>query len=242
MQLNDDVHVLVLPMVRDGQTFPLNLSLIRDQAHGATLVDTGLPGQDGAIAAAMAEAGLGVQDLKRIVLTHQDVDHVGSLHTLRQASGARVLAHEIEAPFIDGTRVPRFAKPEVLAERPQFRALIESIRPTPVDERLQDGATLDLAGGVRVVFTPGHTPGHMCLLLQRTGTLIAGDALTASEGRLEGPNPAATMDMQAAARSVRALAAFDVRAIVCYHGGVVDDHAGEQLRRVAGELEATQPG
>jgi glyoxylase-like metal-dependent hydrolase (beta-lactamase superfamily II) len=242
MQLNDDVHVLVLPMVRDGQTFPLNLSLIVDQANGATLVDAGLPGQDGAIAAALSETGVGVQDLKRIVLTHQDVDHVGSLHTLRETSGARVLAHEVEAPFIDGTRVPRFARPEVLAQRPQFRALVESIRPTPVDERLQDGATLDLAGGVRVVFTPGHTPGHMCLLLERTGTLIAGDALTASEGRLQGPNPDATMDMPAAARSVRALAAFDVKAIVCYHGGVVNENASDQLRRVADELEANQPG
>src|SRR5207248_5736157 len=107
--LNDDLYMLALPMQRDGQTFDLNLSLVLDPAHGPTLVDAGLPGQQGAIATALAEAGVGVQDLARIVLTHQDVDHVGSLHELVRASGARVLAHEVEAPFIDGSERPRFA-------------------------------------------------------------------------------------------------------------------------------------
>jgi glyoxylase-like metal-dependent hydrolase (beta-lactamase superfamily II) len=236
MQLNDDIYVLAVPMVRDGQSFPLNLSLILDAAHGPTLVDTGLPGQQDAIAALLAEAGVQVQDLKRIILTHQDIDHVGSLHDLVQSSGARVLAHTTEVPFIDGTQPPRFARPEVLAQRPELRAVAERFQPTPVDEPLQDGARLDLAGGVRVVFTPGHTPGHMCLYLERSKTLIAGDALTSSEGQLQGPNVGATPDMPTASDSVRKLAELDVRAIVCYHGGVVQDDANGQLRRVAQEL------
>jgi glyoxylase-like metal-dependent hydrolase (beta-lactamase superfamily II) len=237
VQLNEDVHVLPLSMVRDGQTFTYNLSLILDADNGPTLVDTGLPGQVADIAARLGEAGVRVGDLKRIILTHQDIDHVGSLHPLAQASGARVLAHEVEVPFIDGTGVARFARPQMLEARPEMRAIVERIRPTPVDEPLQDGARLDLAGGVRIVFTPGHTVGHLCLYLERTGTVIAGDALTAAEGRLQGPNPQATDDMPTASASVRKLAELDgVRAIVCYHGGVVDDDAGAQLRRVADEL------
>ena len=239
MQLNDDVRVLALPMVRDGQTNHLNLSLIVDPVHGPTLVDTGLPGQLDAIAAALGEAGVGVADLKRIVLTHQDIDHVGSLRDLVDASGARVLAHEVEAPFIDGSRPARFATPEMLAQRPELRAIVERMRPAPVDEPVQDGARLDLAGGVRVVATPGHTVGHMCLYLERTGTVIAGDALTAGDGRLQGPSPNATSDMATASRSVAKLADLDVRVIVCYHGGVVRDDAGGQLRRVAEELAST---
>ncbi len=238
MQLNDDVHVLPLSIVRDGQTFAYNVSLILDVVHGPTLVDTGLPGQVDAIAAGLAEAGVRVGDLKRIVLTHQDIDHVGSLHGLVQASGARVLAHEVEVPFIDGTGVPRYARPELLEARPELRIIAERMRPTLVDEPLQDGSRLDVAGGVRVVFTPGHTVGHICLYLERSRTVIAGDALTASEGRLQGPNPGATSDMATAAKSVRKLAEHDVDAIVCYHGGVVDDDASGQLRRVADELAA----
>lgn len=236
MQLNDDVYVLPLSMVRDGQTHTYNPSLILDPALGPTLVDTGLPGQLDQIARALAPAGVQVSDLKRIVLTHQDVDHVGSLHDLVQASGAQVLAHEIEVPFIDGTERPRFARPEVLAARPELRAVFERLRPTPVDEPLQDGGRLDVAGGVRVVFTPGHTIGHICLYLERSGTVIAGDALTASEGRLHGPNQNATSDMATATRSLQRLAELDVRTIVCYHGGVVRDDPGGQLRRVTEEL------
>jgi glyoxylase-like metal-dependent hydrolase (beta-lactamase superfamily II) len=237
MKLNDDLYVLPLPIERDGQTMFLNTSLVLDAAQGPALVDTGLPGQHDAVGAALAEAGLSVADLRRIILTHQDIDHVGSLHALAQASGARVLAHAVEAPFIDGTRPPRFATPEMLAQRPELRPIVERFRYTPVDEQLEDGSRLDLAGGVRVIFTPGHTPGHMCLYHERSGTLIAGDSLTAEAGKLMGPNPGATPDMALAMQSVRKLAELDVRAIVCYHGGVVADGAGEQLRRLAGAAE-----
>ena len=236
MRLDEGVYVLPVPIVRDGQTVFFNASLILDAAQGATLVDTGLPGQTGAIADLLAEAGVRLSDLRRIILTHQDIDHVGSLHDLARASGARVLAHSVETPYIDGTQPPRFARPEILAQRPEMRALAERFQFTPVDEQLEDGARLDLAGGVRVVFTPGHTPGHMCLYLERSKILIAGDALTSNEGQLAGPNPAATSDMPTASRSVRRLAELDVRAIVCYHGGVVSREANEQLRHVAQEL------
>jgi len=233
MRLNDDVHVLEVPVELAGQRFPVSLSLVVDPAMGATLVDAGGPGSSSAIVGVLAEAGVGMGDLRRIVLTHQDLDHVGSLSALARASGARVLAHEAEAPFIDGSLQPRFAEPEVLERRPEFLPVVESLRPTPVDQLLTDGERLDLAGGVRVVSTPGHTPGHLCLYLERSRTLIAGDALIAHRGRVYGPSVEFSADLAAARRSVLKLAELDVRAIVCYHGGVVDDDANGQLRRLA---------
>jgi glyoxylase-like metal-dependent hydrolase (beta-lactamase superfamily II) len=239
MKLSEDVYVLALPMPI-GSGAPLNLTLILDADEGATLVDTGVPGQQDAIAAAMAEAGVGLADLKTIIITHQDIDHVGSLHELVQTTGAQVLAHAVETPMIDGTTPPRFADPEMLALRPQMRQLVESFTFTPVDELLDDGSRIERAGGIRAIATPGHTPGHMCLYLERSQVLIAGDALTASEGRLQGPNPGATGDMALAGQSVRKLADLDVQTIICYHGGVVGDDAGAQLRRVAQDLAATE--
>jgi glyoxylase-like metal-dependent hydrolase (beta-lactamase superfamily II) len=84
-----------------------------------------------------------------------------------------------------------------------------------------------------VIFTPGHTPGHLSLYLERPKVLVAKDALTAEGGRLNGPNPPLTLDVGEAARSERRLA--EVETIVCYHGGVVDDDANGQLRRVLRE-------
>src|SRR5215212_958953 len=138
MQLNDDLYMLALPIQRGDQIAYFNASLILDAIYGPTLVDTGLPGQLDAIATVLAEAGVGVQDLKRIILTHQDIDHVGSLHDLVQASGARVLAYAVETPFIDGSEPPRFARSEILAQRPELRAVAAQFQYTPVDEQLED--------------------------------------------------------------------------------------------------------
>lgn len=236
MKLNESVVVLALATQRDGQTQFFHASLILDAANGPALIDTGLPGQHEVVATALAGAGVGVADLTRIILTHQDIDHIGSLHGLAEASGARVLAGADEVQYIDGTQPARFMTPEALEKHPQLRPVASMFQATHVDEALDDGALIDLAGGVRVVFSPGHTPGHICLFHEPSRTLIAGDALTAQDGQLHGPNPGATLDMAQASQSVQKLAALGPQAIICYHGGVVDADAGAQLRRVAQEL------
>jgi glyoxylase-like metal-dependent hydrolase (beta-lactamase superfamily II) len=239
MRLNDDLVVLPLAVARNGQAAVFNLSLIIGPAHGPTLGDTGVSGQAPAITALLAELGIEPRDLRRIILTHQDHDHIGSLAELARLSGAAILTGADEADAIDGTVLPRFALPETLAQRPELREVAAHYQPTPVDARLTDGQRLDLAGGVRVIFTPGHTPGHIALFLERSRTLIAGDALRADNGQLLGPNPAFTPDSARAAESVKSLSALDVAAIVCYHGGVVDQDANGQLRRVAQELSGS---
>jgi len=83
---------------------------------------------------------------------------------------------------------------------------------------------------------PNFTPGHLSLYLERPKVLVAGDALTAEGGYLNGSNPPFTLDVGEAARSVRRLAELDVETIVCYHGGVVGEDANGQLRRVVQEV------
>jgi glyoxylase-like metal-dependent hydrolase (beta-lactamase superfamily II) len=240
MKLNDDVFLLPLLATMNGQPRQFNLTLMLDAAHGPTLVDTGLPGQEGAVAAALAETGLRVQDLRRIILTHQDIDHVGSLHALVQASGARVLAHAVEAAYIDGTLRSTKYTPELLAQLPEVQMFLDKLEPTPVDEHLHDGTRLELVGGVRVIFTPGHTPGHISLYLERTRTLVTGDALLINDGQLTEPNPHATPDMVLARQSIQKLAELDVQTIVCFHGGVLCEGASEQLRGLAQEAASAQ--
>ncbi len=83
-----------------------------------------------------------------------------------------------------------------------------------------------------MISTPGHTPGHISLYLEQTKVLIAGDALTAEDSSLNGPNPSMTPEMGTAIQSIKRLADLDVDTIVCYHGGVVSKDADGQLRRV----------
>jgi glyoxylase-like metal-dependent hydrolase (beta-lactamase superfamily II) len=236
MRVADGVYVLPIPRGSQGADGSLNLTLIVDEEEGATLVDAGLPGQEEAIGAALTNAGIGARDLRRIIFTHQDLDHVGSGAALVRQSGARVLAHPADAPYIEGELTPLKVTPQMLERRPQMREVLERLEPVRVDEHLDDGERLDLAGGIRAIFTPGHTPGHLSLYLERPKVLVAGDALTAEGDRLNGPNPSATLDVGEAARSVRRLAEVDVETIVCYHGGVVGEDANGQLRRVIQEL------
>ncbi|CAM3244302.1 Metallo-beta-lactamase domain-containing protein [Deinococcus saxicola] len=241
MKLNNDL--LVLELTADFGTGPsiLNAAVILDSQAGHTLVDTGMPGMEGAIETALAEVGATLKDIKQVIITHHDLDHIGSLEAVK-ASGAQVLASARETSFIQGEEWPEKMPPQeqvaaLLADPqtpPQMRARLSLPRvAVKVDRALSDGEVLPLAGGVRVVMTPGHTPGHLSLYLERTKTLITGDALTSDAGQLRPPGERATPDMQTAGQSVNKMAGLDVQTIMTYHGGVVRDDANAQLARVA---------
>jgi glyoxylase-like metal-dependent hydrolase (beta-lactamase superfamily II) len=235
MRITNNVYVLPIPRSPQEADNYLNLTLIVDKENGTALVDAGLPDQTEVISAALTEAGIGVRDLRLIIFTHQDLDHVGSGAALVRQSSARVLAHSADAPYIDGSLRPLKPSPEMLEQRPHMRKILERLEPVAVDEQVENGTRLDLAGGTQVVFTPGHTPGHISLYLEASKVLVAGDALTAERGYLNGPNPSVTLDMRTATQSVKRLADLDVGTIVCYHGGVVSEDANGQLRRVIQE-------
>jgi glyoxylase-like metal-dependent hydrolase (beta-lactamase superfamily II) len=238
MRVANGVYVLPIPRSPQEPESFLNLTLIVDEQNGNTLVDAGLPDQMEAISAALVESGIGVRDLRRIIFTHQDLDHVGSGAALVRQSGARVLAHSADAPYIGGSLRPLKPSPEMLEQRPQMREVLERLEPVEVDERVENGTRLDVAGGTRVISTPGHTPGHISLYVERSKVLIAGDVLTAQRGSLNGPNQSMTLDMRTAQQSIRRLADLEIETIVCYHGGVVSEDANGQLRRVIQEASA----
>ena len=235
MKVANSVYVLPIPRSPQEPESVLNLTLIVDEHDDNTLVDAGLPDQMEAISAALVEAGIGVSDLGRIIFTHQDLDHVGSGAALVRQSGARVLAHSADAPYIEGSLRLLKPSPEMLEQRPQMREVLERLEPVGIDEYVEDGTRLDLAGGTKVISTPGHTPGHISLYLERSKVLIAGDALRAERGSLNGPNPSMTLEMRTAIQSIRRLADLEIDTIVCYHGGVVSEDANGQLRRVVQE-------
>lgn len=203
MRPTDKVHVLMVPREAEDSSEQFNLTLILDEVYGHALVDTGLPGQAGEVGTLLAEVGIATRDLARAIITHQDLDHTGSAAELVRASEARVFAHPEDEPYIDGARRPFKSSLEILEQRPHMRELFERFDPVSVNGYLQDGARLELGHGVRVIFTPGHTPGHTSLYLEAEKVLIAGDALTAKSGTLQEPSEPVTLDMQTAMQSVK---------------------------------------
>ncbi|GGQ94199.1 MBL fold metallo-hydrolase [Deinococcus ruber] len=245
MKISEHVSVLALEANLMMGRGVLNVALIHDPVHGATLVDTGTPNLLPTIEAALQQEGVQLSDIKRVIVTHHDLDHIGSLEAVVKATGAEVLTSELEIPYVqEGKRAqkmpPADKVDEVMGHLPEpVREMVKNMPGVhvKVDRVLQDGEVLDIAGGVRVVFTPGHTVGHLSLYVEQDGVLISGDALTSADGELKGPSAQNTPDMPEAIKSVQKLAQLPAQKVLTYHGGVVDQDAALQLNRVAAVIE-----
>lgn len=86
-----------------------------------------------------------------------------------------------------------------------------------------------------MIFTPGHTPGHICLYLNQSKTLITGDALNVIDGQLVGPKAEFSSDIVLAKKSLKKLTHYDLETIICYHGGVYKDNINQRLLELACE-------
>jgi len=98
-----------------------------------------------------------------------------------------------------------------------------------VDKTVEDGEVLPYCGGITVIYTPGHTPGHISLYLNQSKTLITGDALNLIEGQLVGPRPEYSSDIDTALKSLKKLTQYDIETVICYHGGVYQDNINQRL-------------
>ncbi|MFC7096009.1 MBL fold metallo-hydrolase [Halobaculum marinum] len=211
MDLADGVYALDLTIERPDGDVVIRPTAV-ETPKGLLLVDTGIPGQEGQIADALAAHGLDIADVHGVVLTHHDGDHAGSLSAVVDAGDDPVVyAHEAAAPFVDGREFPIKSDPD----DGRYPAV-------PVDVELQDGVTFRTdAGPMRAVFTPGHAPGHLAFHLPDVGLLLAGDALRVEDGELVGFAEHFTPDEAEATRSVARLAELNVETVHCFHGGSV---------------------
>jgi glyoxylase-like metal-dependent hydrolase (beta-lactamase superfamily II) len=211
--------------------------------EGATLIDTGYPGQLPAIESALSDLGLKLTDLRRILLTHQDLDHIGCAEVIQAETGAEVFAHAADAPYIQGEKRLLKMDPARVEDRlkslpgklrDHARRMLSSFPTAKVTHVLQGREHLPFNGGIDVIPTPGHTPGHVCYYVRSLGLLVAGDALRVENGELEGPSPMATHDLPAAISSLKSLFDFSIKMVLCYHGGLFDRDPAARIKQIAG--------
>ncbi len=199
------IDIFELRNIVEGEERVYRPTVIWDD-EDAILIDTGLPGHLENIRDHLRKLTGG--RLNKIIITHQDRDHLGSLPEIVDGFGSQieVYAHERTKPYIEG-EIP----------------LIKSGKTVPkvqVDHVLADGQQLPFCGGISVIFTPGHTPDHISLYHHATKTLITADALTADRGQLQYPNKRYTLDMNQAVQSLGKFLDYEIDTAICFHGGI----------------------
>jgi glyoxylase-like metal-dependent hydrolase (beta-lactamase superfamily II) len=207
----------------------LNTYALRDPDGSLTLVDAGLRWiSHRRILAGLAEIGARPADVRRIVVTHAHTDHAGGLADLVRTTGAAVHTHERDAIYLRDGRVPTSDRSGRVA-RIAGRLAPRSMPKAEVAEEFADGTVLALAGGLQVVHTPGHTPGHVSLLHLPSGVLITGDAVFNVRG-LRWPPPWTCTDPTLNRRSADRLGDLDYEIAAFTHGPEIRQRAREAVR------------
>lgn len=178
--------------------------------------------------AALASLGRAPADVTHLLLSHAHNDPAGGARELQQATGGRVLAHEREAVYLREGRMPT-PDPSTRGGRLLARTSAGGFAAVAADETFEDGAVLPVAGGVRVVHTPGHTPGHCSVLHPGSGVLLTGDALFNVRGLRWSVKTPCT-DIRLSRESAHRLADLDYDAAGFTHGAHVSAGARSAVR------------
>lgn len=207
----------------------INSYALSNTDGSVTLVDCGLAKAPPRIVAGLAAIGRAPSDVTRIVLTHLHSDHAGGAAELVRTTGATVSVHGDDATYArTGTLPPRDRR--FLTARLFDRMPAEKISPFEVTQELTDGDVLDAGGGLRVVHTPGHSPGHVSLLHEPSRVLITGDAIFNVLGVRFGPKAFCT-DFRMTQRTAHVLGELDYDVAAFTHGPQITERPRERIRR-----------
>ncbi|MFI5494106.1 MBL fold metallo-hydrolase [Actinoplanes sp. NPDC051859] len=197
---------------------------------GVVLVDTGLPGKSARIGKALHGLRRKIGDVTTVLLTHHHADHTGGLAEIRRRSGARVVAHRDDVPYVAGAKQHVVDHPIVKI----VGRIMGTPEPATVDDVVHEDGTSVLPG-FTALHTPGHTPGHLSYLLDRDGgILFAGDAAAGKRGGRIGSTPKMVSDdLDQQRRSVEKLAGLDFDHAVFGHGPALTGRAVDAFRAYA---------
>ncbi|SHI93860.1 Glyoxylase, beta-lactamase superfamily II [Clostridium cavendishii DSM 21758] len=224
---------------RTNTIFPV---IIEDEKE-MVLIDCGYPNFLNIIKETAIKSNVNLNKLTKIIITHHDFDHMGAVAEFkREYPDIKVIASKEDAPFIEGKKKSlRLQQAESIyellpdEEKPQaeiFHKILETVENCKVDITLKDRDILNICGGIEVVATPGHMPGHISLYHKESKSMIVGDALVVENGKLTIALPQYTLNMDEALNSIKKFLDYDINRVICYHGGIYDKGIEEEIRKI----------
>jgi len=192
-----------------------------------TLIDAGLIGSGGRVRRYLTRMGRSLDDLARIICTHAHPDHIGGVRELAGDREVEVLMHPAD---LEGLSVKLR---DAVANRNRGQLIAYFTRHPGEATPITDGQLLPILGGLRVVHTPGHTPGSVCLYAERHKLLFVGDQLQVIRRKVTFASSVFSEDLPLARASVARLAELDVQTLVFSHYPVMREGANEALRALA---------
>ena len=226
----------IIPGVHRVDGVDLGQVYLYEEADRLTLIDAGMAGSSDRILAEIEAIGRRPKDLRQIVVTHHHPDHVGAIADLVERTNARVLAHTLDAPVVQGEASAEETQLSAAEERAleEISKNVIDAPPAKVDEELEDGDEIDIDGGGKIVHVPGHTAGSIALYLPKRRVLFTGDAAAGVGGvPIVG---VFNVDPEETRRSFARLAELDFEVACFGHGPPLDRNAALAFRRAVEKL------
>jgi hydroxyacylglutathione hydrolase len=196
--------------------------------NGMLVIDIGMPGNTKRIAAYVERLEEDLSDIKLIVLTHADLDHIGSAAELKRMTGAKLAIHADDAPILRGKESFKTIRgPLGFILKPAMRL----IRCHPAEPDIILSADSEIEG-FRIIHVPGHTNGSICIY--KPGKVIfVGDALRSdSRGNPKPPSRISSLDDAKARASLVTISALDFDTLLPGHGAPVLGNASQKLKNM----------
>ena len=205
--------------------------LIEDKT--LALVDSGLPWSARRVLDYITSIGRRHDELELILTTHSHPDHTTGARSISRRTDGAVVAHRLDTRTASGGQV-------TLSFMGAFNSLplpVPFLARTPVGRLVTDDEVLPLLGGLRVIHTPGHTPGSVCYLAETRGVLFSGDTAFSDGKRVSRSVPFPGYNGPHYRESLQRLARLEFDTLCGGHGAPLVGGASDRLR----ELLARSP-
>jgi glyoxylase-like metal-dependent hydrolase (beta-lactamase superfamily II) len=203
---------------------------------GMLVIDTGMPGNGNRIRNYIKGLGKKLSDINCVVLTHADIDHVGSAAEIKKMTSAKLAIHEDDAAVLTGKTRGKHVK-GLLGLLFKLMSPLMRFHPAEPDIILKDN--VDIAG-FKVIHTPGHTNGSICLY-QQGKIIFVGDALRSdSNGNPRPPSKTMSADVVQAKASLIAISELEFDSLLTGHGAPVVGNASTKVKNLVKDLKQNE--